>query len=104
MNVLELRNVVKKFGSVKAVSGISFEVAEGQCVALLGPSGCGKTTTLRLIVGLETPDRGSIHLDGVDITKAPPQDRDLAMVFQSHALYPHMTARENMAFGLKVRK
>ena len=89
---------------IRAVDDLSLTVEAKELLVLAGPSGCGKTTTLRLIAGLETPDRGSIHLDGADITKAPPQERDLAMVFQSHALYPHMTARENMAFGLKVRK
>src|SRR5262249_35409665 len=99
MNVLELRNVVKKFGSVKAVSGISFEVAEGQCVALLGPSGCGKTTTLRLIVGFETPDEGEIVIAGKDMRGIPPYERDAGLVFQDYALFPHMTVEENIAYG-----
>src|SRR5687767_9396628 len=73
-------------------------------LALVGPSGCGKSTFLRLIAGLEAPDRGRILLGGTDVTSTPPQDRDLAMVFQSYALYPHMTVRENLAYGLRVRK
>jgi multiple sugar transport system ATP-binding protein len=89
---------------IRAVADLCLTVAEKELLVLAGPSGCGKTTMLRLIAGLESPDRGSISIDGRDMTNLPPQDRDLALVFQSHALYPHMTARENMTFGLKVRK
>ncbi len=89
---------------IRAVDDLSLTVEAKELLVLAGPSGCGKTTTLRLIAGLETPDRGSIWIDGRDVTRVPAQERELAMVFQSLALYPHMTARENMAFGLKVRK
>jgi ABC-type sugar transport system ATPase subunit len=84
--------------------GVSIEVADGELLVLVGPSGCGKSTLLRAIAGLETLDAGSIVIDGADVTRAEPRDRDLAMVFQSYALYPHLTVRENLAFGLKMRK
>jgi multiple sugar transport system ATP-binding protein len=90
--------------AVRAVNEASFELEKGQMLVLLGPSGCGKTTTLRLIAGLETPSDGFIRLDGQVVNSLPPKERDIAMVFQSHALYPHMTAYENMAFGLKLRR
>lgn len=104
-----LENVSKEFaaergGRVRAVNGVSLTIGEREFVALVGPSGCGKTTTLRLIAGLETPDSGTISLDGVPAAELAPKDRDVAMVFQSHALFPHLTAYENMAFGLMLRK
>jgi len=89
---------------VPAVEGVSITVAAGELLALVGPSGSGKTTLLRLIAGLEEPDAGSIIIGGRDQANVPPGARDLAMVFQSLGLYPHMTARENLAFGLKLRK
>jgi len=89
---------------VSAVRELSLAVEPGEFLALVGPSGCGKTTTLRLIAGLEEPDDGTLYLDEKEITRLPPRDRPVAMVFQNHALYPHMTARENLASGLVWRK
>jgi ABC-type sugar transport system ATPase subunit len=86
-----------------AVRPLDLEIADGEFVVLVGPSGCGKSTILRLIAGLEVPTAGRIVIGGADMTGQPPQSRDLAMVFQSYALYPHMTVRENLAYGLKVR-
>jgi multiple sugar transport system ATP-binding protein len=87
-----------------AISQVDLTVADGELMVLVGPSGCGKSTLLRLIAGLETPTAGRILIDGRDVTSLPPQDRDVAMVFQSYALYPHLTVRENLAFGLRVRR
>lgn len=100
---LTLENIYKSFGSVKAVNGFNLDVAEGEFIALLGPSGCGKTTTLRMIAGLETLDEGTIRIGGKDVTPLPPRDRDIAMVFQDYALYPHMTILDNIGYPLKVR-
>jgi multiple sugar transport system ATP-binding protein len=103
---LEVKNVRKVFdtpdGKEVAVDGVSFEADDGEFVTLVGPSGCGKTTTLRCIAGLETPTSGKILLDGRDITELPPNKRDISLMFQSIALYPHMTVRENIAYPLKV--
>jgi multiple sugar transport system ATP-binding protein len=98
-------NVTKQFeGGVVAVKNLQLEVKDKEFVVLLGPSGCGKTTTLRLIAGLETPTKGRIYVGGVDITKLEPWARDIAMVFQSYALYPHMTVFDNIAFPLRMHK
>jgi multiple sugar transport system ATP-binding protein len=86
-----------------ALSTLDLEIADGELLVLVGPSGCGKSTALRLIAGLDTPDRGSIRIGERDVTRVPPQDRDVAMVFQGYALYPHLTVRENIAFPLKMR-
>ncbi len=99
---LSLRNLNKSFGSVHVVKDLSIEIEPGEFLVLLGPSGCGKTTALRMVAGLETVDSGSIELGGEDITNALPKYRDIAMVFQSYALYPHKTVAENMGFPLKV--
>jgi len=104
-----LEAVTKRFSgsngaAVVAVNRASLTLDDKELLALVGPSGCGKTTTLRLIAGLESPDEGAISLDGKVINGISPKDRDVAMVFQSHALYPHMTALENMAFGLRLRR
>jgi len=99
-----LKNVTKKFGDVVAVSDVSLEVDDGSFLVLLGPSGCGKTTTLRCIAGLETPDNGEIYIGDRLVNDLPPKDRNIAMVFQSYALYPHMKVYDNMAFPLKMRK
>jgi ABC-type sugar transport system ATPase subunit len=86
------------------IAGIDLEVADGELLVLVGPSGCGKSTLLRLIAGLDSPTAGRILIDGADVTAVPPQQRDLAMVFQSYALYPHMTVYENLAYSLRVRR
>lgn len=95
---------MKRFGNVVAVNNISFDVRDGEFVILLGPSGCGKTTTLRLIAGLETPDGGEIWIGDRMVNDLPPKDRDVAMVFQNYALYPHMKVYDNLAFPLRLRK
>ncbi len=105
MAALTVNNLTKIFpGDVRAVDDFSLEVAEGELLVLVGPSGCGKTTLLRMIAGLETPTAGSISIDGHAVDRLPPKDRDLAMVFQHYALYPHMTVARNMGFGLKMRR
>jgi multiple sugar transport system ATP-binding protein len=101
---LELERITKRFGAREAVSDVSFTAADGEFVVLLGPSGCGKSTLLRMIAGLETPDQGAIRLAGNDITHRESRDRDIAMVFQSYALYPHMTIAQNIGYPLRVRK
>jgi len=103
MAKIQLENITKKFGELTAVNDVSLEVSDGEFVALLGPSGCGKTTTLRLIAGLEVPNEGRILIGDKEVTKLPPRDRDIAMVFQDYALYPHMTLLDNIGYPLKVR-
>ncbi|MBZ0297786.1 MAG: ABC transporter ATP-binding protein, partial [Anaerolineae bacterium] len=100
---LTLDNIHKSFGSVKAVNGFNLDVADGEFIALLGPSGCGKTTTLRIIAGLETLDEGRVLIGGREVTELPPRERDIAMVFQDYALYPHMSIADNIGYPLKVR-
>jgi len=100
---LEIQNVFKKYGNTAAVNGVSLKVTSGTFAVILGPSGSGKTTLLRCVAGFEKPDSGSILIDGNPVTDLPPRDRDLAMVFQSYALFPLMTIRDNIAFPLKVR-
>ena len=100
---VSLRNVVKRYGSYQAVHGINLEIPDTKFVALVGPSGCGKTTTLRMIAGLEDISGGEIRIGGRIVNDIAPKNRDIAMVFQSYALYPHMTAFQNMSFGLKMR-
>jgi putative spermidine/putrescine transport system ATP-binding protein len=104
MAYLELKNVNKYFGGVAAVQNFNLDIEKGTLVSFLGPSGCGKTTTLRMIAGFEQLDSGTIHLDGSDIVPVPPNRRDIGMVFQSYALFPNMTVRENIAFGLRMKK
>jgi multiple sugar transport system ATP-binding protein len=96
--------VVKMFGKVAAVDGVSLTIADGEFMVLLGPSGCGKTTLLRCLAGLELPDGGRILIGGQDITTWPPRKRNIAMVFQNYAVFPHMTVFENIAFGLRMQK
>jgi multiple sugar transport system ATP-binding protein len=103
MAQVSLRQLTKEFDETVAVADLDLEVADGEFVVLVGPSGSGKTTALRLVAGLEQPTRGSIIIGDRDVTDVPPRDRDIAMVFQNYALYPHMTAFQNMAFGLQVR-
>jgi sn-glycerol 3-phosphate transport system ATP-binding protein/multiple sugar transport system ATP-binding protein len=95
--------VKKSFGAQSILRGVDLTIGEGSFAVLVGPSGCGKSTLLRLIAGLEQPDEGTIRLKDRDVTHLPPRDRDVAMVFQSYALYPHLTVKENLAFGLKLR-
>src|SRR6476646_979776 len=87
-----------------AARGLDSEIADGEFMVLVGPSGCGTSTALRMIAGLETPTAGRVLIGDRDVTEVPPQERDIAMVFQSYALYPHMTVRQNLAFGLRVRR
>jgi ABC-type sugar transport system ATPase subunit len=104
MASIRVHTLTKRFASGShALRGIDLAIEDGEFVALVGPSGCGKSTLLRMLAGLETPDTGRIEIAGRDITDLPPQARDLAMVFQSYALYPHMTVRDNLAYGLRVR-
>ncbi len=103
MASVKISNLRKSFGAVHAVDDINLDVQDGEFVALLGPSGCGKTTTLRMICGLEVPTSGTIQIGDRDVTSLPPRDRDVAMVFQDYALYPHMTIDENIGYPLKVR-
>jgi multiple sugar transport system ATP-binding protein len=104
MAEVSLQRVVKKYGDVEAVRAIDLDIPDNEFVVLVGPSGCGKSTTLRMIAGLEELTSGDIRIGGEVVNDLPPKDRDIAMVFQNYALYPHMTAFENMAFGLKLRK
>ena len=102
--VVRLENIMKKFGPVVAVDGISLEIFNGEILVLLGPSGCGKTTTLRLIAGFEILDSGNISIKGKDMASEPPRFRNIGMVFQDYALFPHLTVYENIAFGLRMRR
>jgi multiple sugar transport system ATP-binding protein len=104
MASVSFRNIEKAFGKVKIIHGISFDISDGEFVVLVGPSGCGKSTLLRMLAGLEEISSGEMSIDGKVINELDSKDRDIAMVFQSYALYPHMTVRDNMAFSLKLRK
>lgn len=104
MSSLHLHNLSKTFGDLRAIAPIEIEIREGEFFSLLGPSGCGKTTLLRMIAGLEPPSSGTIVIDGVDITSFPPQNRNVGIVFQNYALFPHMSVFENVAYGLEVKK
>src|SRR5271169_6722680 len=104
MAEVALRNGVKRFDNVEAVRSISLDIPDNEFVVLVGPSGCGKSTTLRMIAGLEEVTAGDIYIGGEIVNDLPPKDRDIAMVFQNYALYPHMSVFENMSFGLKLRK
>jgi multiple sugar transport system ATP-binding protein len=104
MASLSFRNIQKSFGKTKIIHGISFDIADGEFVVLVGPSGCGKSTLLRMLAGLEEITDGEIAIDDRVVNEVESKDRDIAMVFQSYALYPHMTVRENLAFSLKLRK
>src|SRR5690348_13533827 len=104
MAQITLEHVGKAFAGTVAVDDVSLEIADGEFLVLVGPSGCGKSTLLRLIAGLEEPTSGTISIGGKDVTGLAPRDRDIAMVFQTYALYPHMTVRQNLGYGLKTRK
>jgi spermidine/putrescine transport system ATP-binding protein len=102
--MIRLENVTRRFGDLRAVDAVSLEIGAGEFFSLLGPSGCGKTTTLRMIAGFEEPDSGSVFLDGEDVTSVSPKRRNVNMVFQDYALFPHMTVAENVGFGLQLKK
>ncbi len=104
MASVDIRNVRKSFGAVDVIHGIDVAIADEEFVVLVGPSGCGKSTLLRMIAGLEQISGGEIAIGGAVVNNLPPKDRDIAMVFQNYALYPHMTVRDNMAFSLKLRR
>jgi len=103
MNI-QLKDIVKRFGTLEAVSHVSLEIHDGELFTLLGPSGCGKTTILRLIGGFNKPDNGEIYFDGKPVTPIPPYERNIGMVFQNYALWPHMTISNNITYGLKLKK
>src|SRR5215510_13673098 len=102
--VVELRGCTRLFGDVRAVDGIDLSVREGEFLSLLGPSGCGKTTTLGMVAGFVAPSAGRVLIDGEDVTDRPPHERGLGVVFQSYALFPHLSVFENVAFGLRERR
>ncbi len=104
MAIVELQSVSKLYGAVKAVDDVSLRIAQGEFVAFLGPSGCGKTTTLNLLAGFQTPSSGEILIDGSPVTNTVPHKRNMGVVFQSYALFPHLSVQDNIGFGLKMRK
>ena len=104
MAAVSFRDVEKSFGSTKVIHGIGFDIADGEFMVLVGPSGCGKTTALRLLAGLEALTSGSIKIGERVVDDVAPRERDIAMVFQDYALYPQMSVRKNLAFGLRMRK
>ena len=101
MATLEFNGVQKRFGSTLALAGLDLELKAGELVTLLGPSGCGKTTALRIAAGFEVPDTGSVIVDGIDMSRTPPNKRKMGMVFQSYSLFPNLNAAGNVAFGLR---
>ena len=103
MSYLQLENLHRDFGTVKALNGINITLGEGEFLSMLGPSGCGKTTALRLVAGFDRPNQGRILVEGKDITGVAPNKRDMGMVFQAYSLFPNMTAKQNVEFGLKIR-
>ncbi|MBM3354922.1 MAG: ATP-binding cassette domain-containing protein, partial [Betaproteobacteria bacterium] len=100
---VSLRNVLKSYGELQVIHGVSMEIADGEFIVILGPSGCGKSTLLRMVAGLEVISGGQIAIGGRVVNDLEPKDRDIAMVFQNYALYPHMSVYENMAYGLRIR-
>ena len=104
MSTVTFEGVTKKYGDVTAVDDLNLEIQDGEFMVLVGPSGCGKTTSLRMIAGLEEITAGTLRIGDKVVNDVAPKDRDIAMVFQSYALYPHMTVYDNLAFGLKLRK
>src|SRR5438309_2395111 len=104
MASVSFQNIEKSFGSTKVIHGIGFDIHDGEFMVLVGPSGCGKSTLLRMLAGLEEISGGTISIDGKVVNDLESKDRDIAMVFQSYALYPHMTVRDNMGFSLKLRR
>ena len=103
MASVSFQNIEKTFGSTKVIHGIGFDISDGEFMVLVGPSGCGKSTLLRMLAGLEEISSGRVLIGDRVVNHVPSRDRDIAMVFQSYALYPHMTVRDNLAFGLKLR-
>src|SRR3954469_5300372 len=101
---IQARNVTKRYGTFAALDDVSITVPDGSLTALLGPSGGGKSTLLRVVAGLERPDRGTVHIGGVDVTRPHPRDPGIRFVFQHYAAFTHMTVAENVAFGLRVRR
>src|SRR6516225_7883683 len=104
MSALTVRDVYKRFGPTEVLKGINLEIGSGEFTVLVGPSGCGKSTLLNIIAGLERHSSGNIEIGGRIVDNIPPKDRNIAMVFQSYALYPSMTARQNITFGMECRK
>ena len=104
MSVIELTDLVKTYGETEVIHGVNLTVEDGEFCVFVGPSGCGKSTLLRMIAGLEETTKGQICIGARDVTHADPVDRGVAMVFQTYALYPHMTVAENMGFGLKMNR
>ncbi len=104
MATVTLDNLKKRFGRSEVIHGVSIDIADGELIVIVGPSGCGKSTLLRMVAGLETVTEGEVRIDGRGVNELEPMDRDIAMVFQNYALYPHMSVRENMAYGLKIAK
>ena len=103
-NIIEINSISKRFDNCAVLHNINLQVKDGEFLTFLGPSGCGKTTLLRLIAGFEQPDSGAIKLNQMDITPLPPEQRHINLVFQSYALFPHMTVFDNIAFGLRCKK
>ena len=104
MPKIHLENLIKRYGDVQVLHGIELEMVDNEFTVLVGPSGCGKSTTLRMIAGLEDVTEGEIYVDGNPVSHLEPKDRDLAMVFQDYALYPHMNVAKNMSFALRLQK
>ena len=102
MSGVTLKNAIKRYGDVEVIHGVDLEIENGEFCVFVGPSGCGKSTLLRMIAGLEDTSEGQIKIGTRDVTRADPADRNVAMVFQTYALYPHMNVEENMGFGLKM--
>src|SRR5450830_1129080 len=104
MSAIEIHGVAHRFGDLQALAGVDLSIAQGEFFSLLGPSGCGKTTLLNIIAGFLAPGAGRVVLSGRDITSLPPHQRDIGMVFQNYALFPHLNVFDNVAYGLRVRK
>ncbi len=102
MATVELEDVKKRFGLTKVIHGVSVDIRDGEFIVIVGPSGCGKSTLLRMVAGLESVSEGEVRIDGVRVNEKEPMDRDIAMVFQNYALYPHMSVRQNMAYSLRI--